>query len=174
MTTAAMDRILILMRHAAAASHDPEGDHERDLSHQGKRDAEAVGAWLRQHSIGIDEVLCSTAERTRQTAAGVWAGGCPEADVRFDTRLYNASPTSLLDVIREADHDANVVLVIGHAPGIPALASLLADGDGSRKAHEALGAGFPTGGVAVLTYAGAWSDLTPGAARLSDFAAPRG
>lgn len=166
MTAAALARTLILMRHAHAQSHSPDGDHERDLSGAGEHEAASAGAWLHGHDIGIDEVLCSSAERARQTAAGVWAGGCAEADVRIDPRLYNAAPAAILEVIREADEDADVLLVIGHVPGIPALASLLADGDGSAKAHEALSAGFPTAAMAILRYSGAWSDLGPGSARL--------
>lgn len=69
--------------------------------------------------------------------------GCPEADVRFDKRIYNAPPEQLLDVLREADEDANVVMLVGHAPGIPALASVLADGEGSAAAHGALAQGCP-------------------------------
>ncbi|MBK6887109.1 MAG: histidine phosphatase family protein [Tetrasphaera sp.] len=76
MTAAALARTLILMRHAHAQSHSPDGDHERDLSGAGEHEAASAGAWLHGHDIGIDEVLCSSAERARQTAAGVWAGGC--------------------------------------------------------------------------------------------------
>ncbi len=72
-------------------------------------------------------------------------------------------------MLREADEEASVVMVIGHAPGIPALTSLLADGEGSRQAHDALAAGFPTAGMAMLSFAGHWCDLGPGTARLDRF-----
>lgn len=35
MTTAAEDRTLILVRHAEAVDHGPDGDHERELTERG-------------------------------------------------------------------------------------------------------------------------------------------
>ena len=170
MTTAAMDRTLILVRHAATAHQGPgEDDHDRELTPQGHLDARSAGAWLRTHDFGVDQVLCSSAERTRQSTEGMWAGGCCEADVHYDGRIYNASPETLLDVLREADDAANVVMLVGHAPGVPALASLLADGEGNDSAHECLAGGFPTTGIAVLRFAGPWRDLAFGGARLERF-----
>lgn len=169
MTVSAETRTLVLLRHAKAEQGGYDRDHERELTSRGERDAQAAGRWLCENGLGIDEVLCSTSARTKQTAEGVWAGGCAETVVHHDHRIYNASANSLLEVVREADEDADVLMVVGHAPGIPALASLLADGDGSHQAHEAMSQGFPTCGVAVLHYAGHWSDLSFGAAELERF-----
>lgn len=169
MTRAARDRVLILLRHAKAEERHPGGDHERELTARGRRDAIAAGRWLHDQGIGIDEVLCSSAERTRQTCEAVWASGCPEADVHLDPRIYDASPEQILAVLREADDDADVVMVVGHAPGIPVLTEQLADGEGSAQGHRALAEGFPTAGIAVLHYCGRWSDLGFGDARLERF-----
>jgi phosphohistidine phosphatase len=174
MTRAAEDRTLILLRHAKAEQGGWHRDHERELTARGHRDARAAGRWLIEHDIGIDEVLCSTSMRTQQTAEGVWAAGCAETDVRHDRRLYAAAPEGVLEVVREADPDANVVMVVGHAPAIPALTSVLADGEGSRDAHELLSRGFPTCGLAVLRYSGHWSDLAAGDAVLDRFHVCRG
>lgn len=169
MTRAARDRILVLLRHAKAEPGGPEDDHDRQLTKGGRRDARAAGEWLVAHGIGVDEVLCSTSERAQQTAEGVWSGGCPEADVHLDRRIYLASPEWLLEVVRDADDDADVVMIVGHAPGVPTLAELLAGGAGSVAAHQALAQGFPTCGLAVLHYAGRWSDLGFGDATLERF-----
>jgi len=169
MTAAAEDRTLVLVRHAKAAQSGYDADHERELTPRGHRDAAAVGRWLHEQGIGVDEVLCSTASRAQQTCEGVWSAGCSEADVHHEHRIYNASADLLLEVVREADADANVVMIVGHAPGLPVLASLLADGEGSDRAHELMSEGFPTAGVAVLRFSGHWSDLAPGMARLDRF-----
>ena len=169
MTRAAQDRTLVLLRHAKAEQQGWDDDHERQLTGRGRRDAAAAGRWLVQHGIGLDEVLCSTSERTQQTAEGVWSGGCPETDLHLDRRIYLASPERLLEVVREADDDADVVMVIGHAPGIPALTELLCDGEGSVEGHRRMAEGFPTCGVALLHYAGRWADLGFGDARLERF-----
>ncbi len=169
MTRAARDRTLILLRHAKTEAHNAGGDHERELTARGRRDATEVGHWLHGQGIGLDEVLCSTSERTRQTCEAIWASGCPETEVRHDRRIYNAPPEAILEALHEADDDADVVMVVGHAPGIPALTALLADGEGSIEGHRALAEGFPTSGLALLHYAGRWSDLALGDARLDRF-----
>jgi phosphohistidine phosphatase len=173
MTRAAEDRILVLLRHAKAEQDMGKPDHERELTARGRRDAAAAGRWLAEHDIGCDLVLCSTSARTVQTSQGV-AGNCAEADVWEDRRLYTAGPEQLLEVVREADPEASVVLVVGHAPGLPALASLLADGEGSVQAHRLMAEGYPTCALAVLRYSGHWSDLGYDDARLDYFAVPRG
>ncbi|MBM6400543.1 SixA phosphatase family protein [Phycicoccus sonneratiae] len=169
MTRAARDRTLILLRHAKAEQTLGVPDHDRELTRRGRKDAAAAGRWLHEHGIGVDEVLCSTADRTRQTCEEVWAAGCPEADVHHDRRIYDASPEALLGVIREADDDADVVMLVGHAPGVPALVEQLADGRGSTDGHRALAEGFPTCGLAVLHYAGRWGDIDVGDASLERF-----
>lgn len=169
MTRAARDRTLVLLRHAKTEADHRDGDHERELTGRGRRDAAEAGRWLCSLGLGVDEVLCSTSERTRQTCEEMWDAGCCEAEVHHDRRIYNGSPESILEAIREADDDADVLMVVGHAPGIPVLTELLADGQGSDEGHRALGEGFPTCGLAVLHYAGRWSDLSFGDARLERF-----
>ncbi len=169
MTRAAQDRTLVLLRHAKAEQHGWDEDHERELTAKGLRDAAAAGRWLRDHGIGVDEVLCSTAERAQQTAQGMWDAGCPETEIHLDRRIYNASTERLLDVVREADEDADVVMVVGHAPSVPSLAELLCDGEGSTDGHQSMAEGFPTCAVAVLHYSGRWADLDVGDARLERF-----
>ena len=173
MTKASEDRVLILVRHSEAESGGAP-DEDRELTDGGWEDAREAGRWLHTHEFGVDEVLCSTAVRARQTCEAIWEGGCSEALVHHDSRVYNASAQRLLDVIREADADASVVMVVGHAPGIPALASMLADGEGSERAHDLMSQGFPTAGVAVLRFSGHWGDLAIGVPRLDRFHVARG
>ena len=169
MTRAAQDRTLVLLRHAKAQQQGWDNDHERELTGRGRRDATAAGHWLVEHGIGADEVLCSTSERTQQTTESVWASGCPETEVHLDRRIYLATPERLLEVIHEADEDADVLMVVGHAPGIPSLAELLCDGEGSVEGHRKMAEGFPTSAVAVLHYSGRWADLGFGDASLERF-----
>lgn len=173
MTTSAEDRTLVLLRHAESEpSRAGQDDGERCLTDRGREDARTIGRWLRGQGIGCDEVLCSPAQRTRETMAEVADAGCAEAEVEIEHRLYNADADGVLAVVREASQDASVVLVVGHAPGLPAAASLLADGDGSVQAHDHLGEGYPPGSVAVLRFSGHWSDLAVGAASLDRFHTP--
>lgn len=173
MTTSAEDRTLVLLRHASAESAAAgQDDRERSLTDAGQDEARAIGRWLVEQGIGCDAVVCSPAQRTRETMAEVAAAGCAEAEVEIDQRLYNAGAEDILAVVREANEDVSVLLVIGHAPGMPAATSLLADGDGSAPAHELLAEGFPPGAVAVMRYCGHWSDLAFDAATLDRFHVP--
>lgn len=173
MTTSAEDRTLILLRHAEPESgRAGQDDRERPLTEVGREHAQDIGRWLREQGLGCDEVMCSPALRTRETMQEVAEAGCPEAEVQIEHRLYNADAQAVLSVVRESLNDANVLLVVGHAPGLPALASLLADGEGHDEAHERMSQGFPPGAVAVLRFSGHWEDLTFGAAALDIFRAP--
>jgi phosphohistidine phosphatase len=177
-TTPTSGRTLVLVRHAKAEHVQGKPDHDRELAPRGRRDARAIGHWLSEplHAVVLDLVLCSTSERTRQTLDAVRAGGASVKDVvRFDERIYDASAATLLDVLREVPDSVNSVLMIGHAPGIPVLATALANDDaGSTDAIDSLSRGFPTSALAVLGFEGRWAGLAPETAYLRDFVVPRG
>jgi phosphohistidine phosphatase len=175
--TPTSERTLTLVRHAKAEHVQGKPDHDRELAARGRRDAVAVGEWLcdPSHAVGHDLVLCSTSERTRQTLDGICAGGAPVWDTRFDERIYDASAASLLDLLRDVPDTVNAVMVIGHAPGIPVLATALAHNDsGSSDVMDRISNGFPTSALAVLGFDGSWSRLAPETAYLRDFVVPRG
>ena len=50
------------------------------------------------------------------------------APVNYAEQIYDASPGEILAEIKEASPQASTLLVIGHAPGIPSLATRLAGG----------------------------------------------
>lgn len=175
--TPTSERTLTLVRHAKAEHVQGKPDHDRELAARGRRDAVAVGQWLSDpsHAVVHGLVLCSTSERTRQTLDGICAGGAPVQDTRFDERIYDASAAHLLDVLREVPDTVKAVMMIGHAPGIPVLATALAHNDsGSSDVMDRISNGFPTSALAVLGFDGSWSRLAPETAYLRDFAVPRG
>jgi len=179
-------RTLLLLRHAKAEQMPGKLDHDRELAPRGRRDARAVGSWLEQASQsgmlpldGLDLALCSTSERTRQTLEAVRAGGARVKDMLFDERIYDAGAAGLLEVLRETPDPVETVLMVGHAPGIPVLAAALlqdvvGSGDGGHDGAERLARGFPTSGLAVLTFEGQWRELAPESAHLVEFVVPRG
>lgn len=174
--TTPSERTLILVRHAKAEHGQGKPDHDRDLTSRGRSDARAVGVWLSDPSRAfiLDVVLCSTSERTRQTLAGIADGGASAMDARFEEGIYNGGAAALLDLLRELPDSARTVLMIGHAPGIPVLATALAHEQSSRDAIDLLSGGFPTSGVAVLGFAGPWTALGPESAYLRTLVVPRG
>jgi phosphohistidine phosphatase len=166
---------LSLLRHAKSSWADRAlEDHERPLAKRGTKAAGAMGAFIAKQGLRPDLVLCSGAVRTRATLALVLpALGAPPPQVVFDDVLYMATPAALLGRVRQAQSDARHVMVIGHNPGLHALALELT-GKGNRDDVEALATKFPTCALAVLTFkARKWPDIGPGAGTLDLFMTPR-
>lgn len=152
---------LILMRHAAAAG--AARDEERPLTAGGRLAAAEAGSWLRSTLPAIDAVLCSAAVRTRETLAAL----AIDAPVEYLDELYNAGVEDIVEQISAAPASARTLLVVGHAPGIPATAYELATSEGqpSTPLLDDL-RGFPAGGIAVLRVAAGWAELTERGAEL--------
>jgi phosphohistidine phosphatase len=176
-------RKLVLLRHAKSAWPDLP-DHERPLAGRGRRDAPVMGRWLRAAGHVPDRVLCSTARRTRETWQLAQPGLGTAPRVSFEDRVYEASAAQLLDLARHVPSAVKTLLIVGHAPGIPELALVLAGaatpagggGEGGtvpQAVVDRMRAKFPTAAIAVLELTGPWDQLGPGAARLTSFVTPR-
>ncbi|HTW00174.1 MAG TPA: histidine phosphatase family protein [Streptosporangiaceae bacterium] len=176
-------RKLVLLRHAKSAWPDVP-DHDRPLARRGKRDAPAIGRWLRDAGLLPDQVLCSTARRARKTWQLTRAGLGTSPPASFDGRVYQASAEQLLDLIRRTSQAARTLLVVGHDPAVPELALLLAAAVPPARADAGSGtalsvmvdrirAKFPTAAVAVFEFTGNWDQVTPESARLTCFVRPR-
>lgn len=166
-------RTLVVLRHAKSDWPAGVPDHSRPLGPRGRRDAPAAGTWIAEHVGDLDRALVSTAERTRQT----WALAAAELTVaeaaEFDDRVYEASATGLLSVLRGLPDSVGSAILVGHNPGCEDLAITLA-GAHDDEAWAAITTKYPTSGVAVLRFFVPWRDLAPGLARLDAFAVPRG
>jgi phosphohistidine phosphatase len=167
-----VDRTLVLLRHAKAVPPASLADLDRPLADRGRADAAAAGRWLVAQGIEADLVLCSPAQRTRETWEYAAAAGATAADVWYDRRIYNATLEALLEVVREVPADYRTVILVGHAPGVPWLADELAVGS-SAPARAELTDKYPTSGLAVLQHTTPWADLGPDDANLVDFVVPR-
>ncbi len=160
----ANQRTLLLLRHAKSDWSTDRPDERRPLSKRGRRDAPAAGQWLRENAPALDLVVCSTAVRARQTWALAGAELDPAPNVRRDERLYAATATGLLIVVRGLPAAASTVLLVAHNPGMADLVELLTGEPRELK----------TSAVAVLTWPGEWSDAAPRCATGVAFAKPRG
>lgn len=120
-------KTLLLLRHAEAA---PAGagldDHKRVLTTRGRRQAEAQGRWLGLHGPRPAAVLCSSAARTRETATLLAAAAKWTVEPCAQEALYDATVSALLDAVRAVDDEVDTLLLVGHAPSVPALVSALA------------------------------------------------
>jgi phosphohistidine phosphatase len=155
---------LILMRHAKSDWRFDQPDHDRPLNPRGIRSARALGDWLRAQGHVPDSALVSTSLRTRET----WGLLGLDQPARFEPTLYHAEPAAMLALLAGANGDK--VLLLGHNPGIAALAQALvtAPPDDPRFAD------YPTGATTVMALDIAeWRQITPGMATVQDFVIPR-
>ncbi|HET9169103.1 MAG TPA: histidine phosphatase family protein [Actinospica sp.] len=164
-------RTLLILRHAKSDWPDDVADHERPLAERGRRDAPAMGRWLREAGYRPDHVVCSTALRTRQTWELVHDALAADPPIEFEPELYGATVQDLLDVIGRAPADAGSLLVIGHNPGLEYLALTLA-GDAPSEDRDRLHGKFPTAALAVCAWEGGWNQAADGSARLVRFVTP--
>jgi phosphohistidine phosphatase len=173
-------RLLLLLRHAKAAQNASDGkDHSRPLDERGRLAAAAMGRWIAAHpKIAPELVLCSTAERTRETLIIVADQGVT-APVRFERDLYLAEPGTILDCVAQASNAVERVMIIGHNPGIHELSrglvGLIGARPAARLAFERMREGFPTCALAVIAFPhiGRWSDVAPGKGRFESFTRPK-
>ncbi|MFF4371675.1 SixA phosphatase family protein [Streptomyces sp. NPDC001594] len=165
-------RRIALLRHAKA-DWPQVADHDRPLADRGRRDAPAAGRKLAETGITFDLALCSTAVRTRET----WKLAVQELPYRprtsYEERVYDASPGELIALLNETPDDVADLLVIGHNPGMHALADILsgrAEGDTQARMDRT---GFPTAALAVVSFTGSWKSVEPGVGTLLDYWTPK-
>ena len=144
---------LYLMRHAEAATSGTDWrDISRELTPRGRTQAREVGELLARQRIEL--VLSSSAARAKQTTALL---GLP-VPIRFIDRLYNAGSRALLAELSGVPDQVRTVLIVGHAPGIPALAENLADRQhSSPEALALIRYNYPPATLVGLEFFGGWS-----------------
>lgn len=154
---------LILMRHAKSSWEDPsEEDHDRPLSKRGRAGADALGTWLRARGYLPDEILCSSAARTRETCDRL----ALDAPAQHLPSLYLAPPHRMLSALERAT--GQTVLMIGHNPGIATLAAQVI----TRPPEHMRFFDYPTGATLVAEFdAPSWPQISTG--RAVDFTIPR-
>ncbi len=121
-------KTLFLLRHAKAENAAPGlADLNRALNERGRREAQAVGRFIKKQNVKFDLVLCSPAVRARETTELVLAAAELPGNVRYDQRIYEVGPLRLLEVISEIENDTSAVLLVGHNPSMEELLQLLTD-----------------------------------------------
>ncbi len=167
-------RRLMLLRHAKSDWSSPGmPDRERPLNARGIVDARTMSVYLARHELVPELVLCSPAKRTRQTADAIKKGFPEPVEILYADRLYEATPDTILSLVRSVAAEVHSLLVIGHNPGLHESARLLvAAGDVERR--ERLNEKYPTAALAVIDFPiDAWSKLHREFGRLDRFITPR-
>ena len=168
-----MTRQLLLVRHAKSSWDDHSlADRARPLAPRGVAALPKMREHVARLGASVDLVLCSPAQRTLDTLAGIRPSLPDDARVAIEDHLYGIDEPQLLERLRTLDDEVRAVMVVGHNPTLQGLGSLLA-GTGDPSELEHLRTKFPTGAVATLTFDGAWSTLGPDRAHLDHLFMPR-
>jgi phosphohistidine phosphatase len=167
-------KTLYLLRHAKSSWEDAAvPDHDRPLAPRGARAAQKIAAHIAASGIHPVLVLCSSAQRTRETFDALAGSLGVDAEVQIEDGLYGAGATQLLGRLRKVPSATTSVMMIGHNPGLHDLAMALA-GDGDEQALRQLRTKFPTAALATLDLEEVgWDELGPSQAYLESVVLPR-
>ncbi len=157
---------LILMRHAKSSWDDLTlSDHDRPLNKRGRTAAKALGVWLKEQGFTPDQVLCSTAVRTRETLAR----SVGALSTEFLQGLYHASAHKMLDSV-QTHGSGKALMLVAHNPGIAEFAESIVQ---SPPAHPRF-FDYPSGATLVVEFeVESWNDVRFGQGRLKAFIVPR-
>ncbi len=136
---------LYLVRHAKSSWEEPGGsDIERPLLDKGIKRTQKVIRSLKDHSVKIDLMITSPAERAFQTALLVARGiGYPEDKIQVERKIYDGYYDRILDLIYATSNEIDSLMIIGHNPSITNLANLFL--------HPGVDL-LPTTGIACISF----------------------
>ncbi len=134
---------LYLVQHAKAASKDV--DPQRPLTEEGRRDIQKVAAFIKPLNLSVDYLWHSGKKRAQQTAEIL----ADVVEVRKEMAAHDGlAPNDDVKALKdELMSDRQDIMIVGHLPFLPKLASLLLTGSGSSNTVA-----FRNGGIVCLDY----------------------
>jgi phosphohistidine phosphatase len=161
-------KTLLVLRHAKTQPDAPRGDHARQLTKRGERDALTIAEHIRATTGAPDAIITSDARRALQTAELVAPVIGFAQPLTVEPRIYEADLDRLLEVVRELPDHADRVILVGHNPGFEELTAALvgADEDEIR---------LPTSGLAHVDIdVPRWAGVHEGIGTLRELTSGRG
>lgn len=158
-------KTLYLLRHAKSSWKDLSlADFDRPLNPRGRKAAPFMGEVMRKYEFVPELIISSPAERARQTIELASEAGSFDGELRFDQRIYGASPSTLLDIISAVEEKFDSLMLVGHNPTFERMTTVLT-GEIKRT---------PTAALAVIDLdIGNWSEVRPESGRLRKFIRPK-
>ncbi|MCJ7700808.1 MAG: histidine phosphatase family protein [Anaerolineales bacterium] len=123
-------KTLLIMRHAKSSWENPEfSDYDRPLKKRGKRDSTLIGNIILNQGIQPDIILCSSAKRAKDTAE-LFAVVCGfHGQIQYHRSLYQGAPSDYIELLLSQGNEHQIVMLVGHNPGLEELLSDLTDID---------------------------------------------
>ncbi|WP_237152533.1 SixA phosphatase family protein [Oryzibacter oryziterrae] len=165
---------LFLLRHAKSSWANPGmEDFDRPLNGRGVASVPLIARYMAEHDFQPDLVLCSSAQRTRETFAGLLPFLSHDFEVRFLEALYEPTDDSYIPALRRLGGSAKNLLLIGHNPTMQMTALDLA-GDGEAEMVASVTLKYPTAALAVLDLPiSDFADIRRRIGTLVDYVCPR-
>ena len=156
---------IYLLRHAQSDwKSSNQKDFDRPLTRKGIEEANKISCYCKSHSILVDKIFCSTAERTKQTF-DICSDGLnyPIAEAVYTDELYFAGPGEIVKLIQSLSEFISSVLIIGHNPSMQMYIEAI-----SENSHIK----YSTCGLAEILVESSWKDLSLKKCKLKSFIQP--
>ncbi len=161
-------RELLVMRHAKSSWDRPEdSDFERRLNQRGVDDGAKMARIYAAELPRPERVLCSTARRTRDTLAFLIPDLIDPRVVEYHDSLYLAAATTWLNYIQAAPSTCQVLMLMGHNPGLTDLVNQLLAGAAPSLDN------LPTLGAAHFRSRSKWSNWGEAPAEVTAILRPK-
>jgi phosphohistidine phosphatase len=159
-----MKKIFIL-RHAKSSWIDPKlSDFERPLNDRGLNAAPFMGELIARRGLFPDAIVSSPAKRAAQTATLLKESAGLNIEIKFDDRIYEASPNTLRQAVSELDNNLDSVMLVGHNPGIEGFIRYLT---GQTES-------MPTAALAIIKLKiDRWADIAADSGKLIEVIRPK-
>jgi phosphohistidine phosphatase len=160
-------KMLYIVRHAKSSWDEPQqDDFDRPLNDRGRKDGHKMGNRLGERGITPDLIISSPAVRALATARLLASAlNYPENNIRQERSIYHGSMESLLDVIRKVGDKYEIVMMVGHNPGLTEFSNDLL--------RESIDNIPTTGVVAAKLKIDLWKDAAKGCGNLLFFDFPK-
>ena len=157
---------IYVLRHAKSSWNNINlSDFDRPLSKRGISDAVKLGKYISYNNIRVSLVICSNAERTKNTFDLI------ANDLNFSTKkaiytdnLYFGEHNKIIEFIKNLDDKYQSILIIGHNPTLHALI---------EKLTNELIEKFATCNLANITSKNSWKDTSFGSCELKSLIKPK-
>lgn len=119
-------KTLYILRHAKSDWNNAAlSDFERPLNERGRKIAPLMGKLMKERNFTPQLIISSPAVRAKQTAELIKENARIESEIKFDSRIYEAHPQTLLKIVSEIDDANDSALIVGHNPGFENLVRIL-------------------------------------------------
>lgn len=158
-------KTLFILRHAKSSWDNADlADFDRPLNSRGLRAATFIGNFIYENKIQPNLILSSPAKRAKQTIVLVKETALLERKLRYEEKIYEASPLTLLHILSEVEDKNETIMLVGHNPGLEGLIKLLTGEEPT----------MPTAGFAKVNLnIEKWSDVATNCGQLESLIRPK-